>query len=140
MFYYIEPEVAGGLGPNSIIDTSVHPPMVKKLNYQFDGWLGDHLLESSPCFIVSQPLREALEENKLTGFQFDEVQTTTSEQFKESLIKKSLPKFFWLKVVGKSGKDDFGIAEDHRLVVSDKVIALLRRLGIQHADVVSYKT
>ena len=61
MYYFIEPEVAGGWGGNTIADTSVHPPKISKLHYQFDGWLGDDLLESFPCFIVSESLKHESE-------------------------------------------------------------------------------
>lgn len=44
-----------------------------------------------------------------------------------------LPPFVWLKVDGKAGHDDFGLAEDHRLVVSESVLDALRPLGISHA-------
>ena len=51
-YVYIEPEVAGGLGDHTVMDRSVHPPIVSKLHYQMEGWLGDALLESFPVFIV----------------------------------------------------------------------------------------
>lgn len=35
----IEPEVAGGLGENTVIDQSVHPPKIARLHYNFEGWL-----------------------------------------------------------------------------------------------------
>lgn len=43
-YFYIEPEVAGGLGRNTVMNRAVHPPVVSKLHYHFDGWLGDVLL------------------------------------------------------------------------------------------------
>ena len=55
-YYLIEPEVAGGIGEHSVIDRSSGKMVVRKLHYEFDGWLGDELLESTPCFIVSERL------------------------------------------------------------------------------------
>lgn len=46
MFRYIEPEVAGGLGEETQMDSTVHPPLVKKLHLEFEGWLGDDILET----------------------------------------------------------------------------------------------
>lgn len=46
MYKLIEPEVAGSLGKETELDSSVFPPHVKKLHYEFDGWLGDDILES----------------------------------------------------------------------------------------------
>lgn len=44
-FYSLEPEVAGSLGPGTVMDTAVHPPRVHKLHYESDGWSGDDILE-----------------------------------------------------------------------------------------------
>ena len=46
-YFQLEPEVAGGFGPNSILDPKVRPPRVTKFNYEFDVWLGDPVLELS---------------------------------------------------------------------------------------------
>ena len=51
--YLIEPEVPGGLGDKTQGDFSKHPPVIEHLHFQFEGWLGDDLLESFPCFLVS---------------------------------------------------------------------------------------
>jgi hypothetical protein len=34
-FVYIEPEVAGGLGENTLLDVRTHPPVVTRLHYEF---------------------------------------------------------------------------------------------------------
>jgi hypothetical protein len=44
-----------------------------------------------------------------------------------------LPPFAWLKVDGQAGRDDFGIAPDYRLVVSERVLDVLKPLGISNA-------
>lgn len=84
MYYYIEPEVSGGIGRNSLIDTSVHPPLVTRLDYEFDGWLGDDLIESLPCFIASENLKSQLEKSALSGFKFDTAEITKSENFNKT--------------------------------------------------------
>ncbi len=139
MFYYIEPEVAGSLGDSSDIDTSVHPPKVSKLHYQFDGWLGDDLLETFPCYIVTEQMRQQIELNNLTGAKFDSVMISVSDQFQEMYPNKILPQFFWLKVDGNTGKDDFGIAKDHRLVISKEAFDTMKQLNIENSDIEEYK-
>lgn len=134
MYFYIEPEVSGGIGDNSIVDTSVHPPRVLKLHYQFDGWLGDDLLETFPCYIISSSLAKEIELAQLTGFILDDVEISKSKQFEELYPKKELPVFYWLKVTGKAGKDDFGISEDYRLIVSSKAINVFKNGKIEMAD------
>ena len=60
MPYILEPEVAGGWGEGTIANTSPHPPVVETLEYMFDGWGGDDLLATFPCFIVSEALATAI--------------------------------------------------------------------------------
>jgi hypothetical protein len=90
-YFYIEPEVAGGLGKNTVMDRSIHPPIVTKLHYHFDGWLGDVLLESFPCFVITDFAKRKIQSGELTGARFDEVEVTTSEQFHELYPAKQLP-------------------------------------------------
>jgi hypothetical protein len=132
-FYVVEPEVAGGFGEHSVIDRSTGKMIVQKLHYQFDGWLGDELLESTPCYIASERMAHEIERVHLTGVRFDEAEVTTSDQFKELYPDRQLPKFVWLKVDGNAGRDDFGIAPGLRLVVSERALELLKRIGISNA-------
>lgn len=138
MYYYIEPEVSGGFGDNTQLDTSVHPPAVLKLHIVFDGWLGDDILETFPCFIVSQALKVSIESAGLTGYDFDSVEVSRSEEFKDLYSNKNLPDFHWLRVHGKAGHDDFGICTDKRLVISGKVKGLLENHQIENADLESF--
>jgi len=132
-YFYIEPEVAGGLGKNTVMNRGVHPPIVSKLHYHFDGWLGDQLLESFPCFIASELVKQKLQEAGFTGIGFDQVEITVSEQFRELYPNRQLPKFVWLRVDGAGGQDDFGTAPDGRLIASERAFGLLRELGMSHA-------
>ena len=44
-FFILAPEVAAQMGERTDLDTTVHPAMVRRLHLQFNGWLGDDLLE-----------------------------------------------------------------------------------------------
>ena len=132
-YFLIEPEVAGGLGSNTILDRSRHPPAVTRLHYQLDGWLGDAILESFPAFIVTVDARDALEGLGSTGVEFAEVEVTTSDTFEELHPGRELPDFVWLKPKGEAGRDDFGVASDGRLVVSERVLGVLRDRGLSNA-------
>lgn len=132
-YFYLEPEVSGGLGDNTVMDTSVHPPIVTRLHYEFDGWLGDVAVTSFPCYLVTGAVKAKFLTAGFSGATFDKVEVTTSELFEEMQPDLELPPFVWLKVDGKAGHDDFGLAEDHRLVVSERVLDALRPLGISHA-------
>jgi hypothetical protein len=133
-YYVLEPEVAGGWGKNTVFSrTPGKPVVVHKLHYQFDGWLGDELLESTPCYIASERLARGIEKAGLKGVSFDAVEVTKSEQFEELYPGRVLPKFVWLKVDGTAGQDDFGIAPGLRLVVSERAFELLKEAGLSHA-------
>ncbi|WP_459204012.1 hypothetical protein ACQVRV_07895 [Ralstonia pseudosolanacearum] len=66
-YFFIEPEVAGKLGENTVLDPTVHPARVDKLHYKFSGWLGDAMLESFPCVIATQAASDALKQSR-AGF------------------------------------------------------------------------
>lgn len=134
-FSYLEPEVAGGLGDDTVIDHSVSPPQVERLNYEFEVWLGDELLESFPCFIVTERLAAEIKHLNASGIRFADVKITRSPEFEELQPGESLPEFKWLQVFGTPGKDDFGIASDGRLVVSDTVLNRLKLYGLSHCDI-----
>lgn len=139
-YYFIEPEVAGGWGEHTIADTSVHPQVVSKLHYEFDGWLGDVLLTSFPVFIITESAKEKLTAMGATGIEFDRVEISTSQQYKDFYPNRTLPKFVWLKITGRAGQDDFGIAPapDLRLVISESALNALEPLGISHAEIEAF--
>jgi hypothetical protein len=132
-YYYIEPEVSGGHGENAVMNTNVHPPEVTRLHYEFDGWLGDGIATSFPCYLVTEDVKEKILKSGFSGVLFDKVEVTTSELFEEMQPDQKLPPFVWLKVNGHAGRDDFGIARDYRLVVSQRVLDALKPLRISNA-------
>jgi hypothetical protein len=140
-YSFIQPDVAGGWGENTRADTTVHPPHVRKLHYEFEDWSGDVILESFPCYIVTDQARKALDGLGATGISYDHVEVTKSIGF-EALhpAGRRLPDFLWLKVTGVAGQDDFGIAPcpDLRLVISSRALEALRPLGITNALIQDY--
>lgn len=137
-YYVVKPEVAGGWGEHTEVDNSVYPPLVIKLHYEFDGWLGDALLESFPCYIVRKDVSTRIRDIGATGARFDGVEVSTSEQFKELYPGLQLPPFVWLRPEGRAGQDDFSLVPDKGLVVSERVLNLLRSVGVSHASVYQY--
>ncbi len=55
-YFVLEPEVAGQLGEQTVMDRSTHPPTIEKLHFVFDGWLGDDIVATFPSFWVSKNL------------------------------------------------------------------------------------
>jgi len=138
-YFCIEPEVAGGLGKTTVMDSAVHPPVVSKLHYHFDGWLGDVLLESFPSFIVTEGAKQQLQAIGATGVRFDDVEVTTSDQFRQLYPNRQLPKFVWLRVEGQPGRDDFGVGPDGRLVASERALEMFQKIGVANSLVTPFK-
>ena len=134
-YFYIEPEVAGGLGKSTVMDADKHPPVVKDLNYELDGWLGDAILESFPSFIVTEKAKDELLKIGVTGVEFKDVKITTSIIFNEMYPNVRLPVFLWMLPTGKAGIDDVSVEVDGRLVVSQRVLDSLAALNLENADV-----
>jgi hypothetical protein len=124
-YYIVSPEVAGGWGVNTVADCSVHPPRVSHLHHQFDGWLGSDLVESFPCFLVTERLANALRNSVLTGFELAPAEWSTSPVFNELHPSLELPRFLWLKIAGAPCSDDFALTPDFHLLVSSNALELL---------------
>jgi hypothetical protein len=120
----LEPEVPGGLGESSKLDFSTRPPTVIALHFEFAGWLGDDLITTTPCFIVTDSLRTGLQTFNGTGYTFAELIVSKSEEFVSSEFDPYQTTFSWLKVTGIAGVDDFGL-DKGRLVVSKRAFEML---------------
>jgi hypothetical protein len=135
-YYLLEPEVAGDFGDDTIMDHSVVPPVVTRLQYRFQDWLGDELLESTPVFIVTERLAGLIEQANLTGYRFDEVDTILDEQAEELAGGPiELPKFRWLQLTGRPEADDFGASANGSLVVSERALEVLRQGTLENCDI-----
>ncbi|WP_245303356.1 hypothetical protein [Mesorhizobium loti] len=110
-----------------------------KLHYVVEGWTGDVLVTTFPCYLVTEEAQRALQQIGFSGATFAEAEVTTSEEFHEYQPGQELPPFVWLKVNGKAGRDDFGIAANYRLVISKRILDLLESLGIPFAVVEPYE-
>jgi hypothetical protein len=139
-YYCLEPEVPGDIGDNTVADWTTHPPTVTKLHYEMEYPPDDALLASFPCWIATVATMNAIKSAALTGAIFDAVEVTMTEQLREFEPDLILPDFVWLKIDGKAGQDDFGVARKVRLVVSERALKLLKRFGISHAEITDYGT
>jgi putative NADH-flavin reductase len=134
-FFLLNPEVAGGWGPHTEADRSTHPPVVTRMHYEFQGWLGDDLLTTFPEFVVIEPLAAALERSNLSGFRLADMEISAGDGWEELNQGRALPHCRWLKVVQRAGSADFGLTELAHLVVSDQALELLRRFSLQTCEV-----
>jgi hypothetical protein len=138
-YYTLAPEVAGELGDDTEMDTTVHPPVVTHLHYEFSDWLGDDLVESFPCFLITAERGEEAASAGLSGFVLADLETSVSPEAEELLDGQQLPPFRWLQLTGQPGTDDFGQTAQARLVVSRRALDLLRRGALENCDVEDYE-
>lgn len=132
-YYLLEPEVAGGIGDMSEItykDGMIDE--VKFLHYEFDGWLGDELLTTTPCFIVTESLMGDIISSGLEGAEFKTIHMSLSEEFLDLYGKMEIPKFVEIKCkfVYEENMDnltsDFYINKCKDIIVSEKALNILR--------------
>lgn len=146
--YIIEPEVGGGIGESTVFTSKTLPNGVKEisqLEYEFQGWLGDELLESTPCFIITSELVSSIENAQLTGYKIEGVKVTISDFFKELYPNKTLPEFKRLVPKGtvdiNNGKymdrteEDFCLSQKLELVVSDNALRVLKKHQLNYCDI-----
>lgn len=132
-FYELTPEVPGHLGENTILDNSVHPPIVKKLDFVFDGWLGDDIIECFPCFLVSENLKNDLEHSKLNGYEIMSCTLSVSNLFMQLHPNLHLPLFYWFKITESKELADFWISDKNNLIVSEDALKILKSYNF-HKD------
>jgi hypothetical protein len=136
-FYNLRPEVAGGLGENSVLDTSTHPPRVHRLHYEFADWLGHVLVEAFPVFVIDKKTCEVAWDTGFTGIELAPVEVSVTPEGRELMEldgTTQLPEFVWLKIIGEPVVDDFGQLGDASLIVSELALEFLQRAGIEHAE------
>lgn len=137
-FFFVEPEVSAGMGPQTVRFAGVRAPLITRLHLIFEDWFGDAIIECTPCFVVTEELSSRLPESQMTGYELDDVLTEKSVQFDELCPEVLLPKFYWLKVHGTAGQTDFGLSTDMRLVVSEEARLLLEQFGASHARITPF--
>ena len=133
--FILDPECAGSLGPRTEMDNTVHPPIVKKIHFEVDAWLGDEIVQTFPCYLVADILKARLKALKPTGVQFASAEITASDNFQDLSPGRTLPTLSWVKVNGEVGRDDFGLTADARLVVSERVLEEMRLSQFRHCSV-----
>jgi hypothetical protein len=51
---------------------------------------------------------------------------------------RPLPAFSWLQITDRAGQDDFGLSTSGRLIVSERMMNLLKAFGLNHCEVSEY--
>jgi len=155
-FYALDPEVPGGMGVRTVITNRAELgagasgiPQVAVLELVLDGWMGDDLLQTYPCYVVTAQLAAAIGAAGLSGAVFEEVLVSASEQYTmvqaAGRLPTEMPLLGRLVPTGEavsdgqavkawSGDDFCFCAATRTLIVSDRAFALLSRHQIRHCD------
>lgn len=146
-FYILDPETAGNTDfPATVQEV---PPSRRKVTVVFDVWLGDDIMEAYPCYLVTKRLWDMLATGGFTGASSGAIKSVKGDMWRQMCPRQSTPDVVWLKVTGKAGQDDFGVApvpDDllgtpvviRKLVASQRVLALLKQFSIEHCKIGKY--
>ena len=138
-FYALEPEVTGELHEGTKIDNSTHPPIISDLHLNLNGWLGDDVFECFPVYIVTERLMMLLGSSVLSGFTFENFVIEFSEEFHDMYPGRKVPKFYWLKVIGKPGIDDFALSTESLLIISENAYSSMIHCKLDNCEAVEWK-
>lgn len=130
--YELEPEVAGSLGPGT--EWGPGRREITRLDYEFDDWLGDDLVTSTPVTLATTRVRDAVLAAGLAGVEFAPVIVSRSDMFEE-LDGGDLPAWVWLRPVGRPGIDDAWAGCRSRLTVSERMFTVLRQFTLERCIV-----
>jgi hypothetical protein len=135
--HVIEPEVIVGLGDNTEMDQTQHPPLVTELHIELEDWLGDDLLETFPCYLATDALTAGLQKEGFSGFEVADVELTLGEYFENNYhLAKPIPTFKWLKIKGKIESDDFSLTDKTKLCISERAWWYIKNnFAVQYARI-----
>lgn len=125
MPYRLDPQVAGELGPDTDLDTSTHPPKVKRLEYVLDQPETDELITSFPVFLVSEQLGGRIKKAHLDGFKLAKARVRPGDNYRELYGKARHRDYRWLQITGTARRSDFWLDESFNLCVSDRAMKIL---------------
>ena len=151
MLYLLEPEVAGELGENTVINNfnSVRlkgeQPEIKHLHYHITGWLEDDILECTPGFIISEKLATDIKKSNINGYIIDDVDISASDEFYEMYPNRKLPKFYRLIPTGiievmnnnyfNWSGEDMCLTGKSYLVVTESALNILKKHSLNNCDI-----
>ena len=133
-FYKLEPEIAGEIGESSKIE--YENGTIKKiifLEYLFSDWLGDELLSTHPCHIVTENLKKDISANNLTGVKFQKIKKTFSDEFIELNISTDIPEFVQIvcdnfyEDKNENALQDFYVNRYKELIVSESALKVIKK-------------
>jgi hypothetical protein len=77
-------------------------------------------------------------EARASGVEFGDVEVTKSGTYLDFYGDRPLPAFSWLQITGRAGTDDFGLSSSGYLIVSERIMNLLRAFALNHCEISEY--
>ncbi len=132
-FYTYQPDAAGSYGENTVFASQERPRKAIRLHYEFHLWPEEDMQCWLANYIGTSRLRQALQalSPPVSGIGFDEVEISGDDEEFRRVERKgrsdaTLGKWYWFKITGRAGQDDFGGGGPTQdLVISERVKELL---------------
>lgn len=134
-YFLLDPEVPGEMGPGTLLDNGSHPPKVLHLHFILTNWLGDDLVQTYPCYMVTEDLGKRLLGAGFTGMRLTPLQNEISEDFGLFCPGIPAPVFLWLHIEGSPGENDLGLTDDARLVISERALKIMQAGQLAHCEI-----
>jgi hypothetical protein len=154
--YHVEPSVDGGFGERTQLvkgdgnfGDELSRTDVSVLAHQFQGWSGDEIVTSFPCYLITQRLLDDLLRTGLTGISHESAIIAVSDEPFTSLTAIEEQRFVWLKPTGKidhipkslkQSQDpikwaghDFSLTPNAQLVLTERAINAIGYARIRHS-------
>lgn len=132
-YFKLEPEIAGAIGDNSKIEyENGKIKEVLFLEFCFMDWLGDELLSTHPCYIITESVKNDIILNQLQGVQFQEILISFSDEFCELNETGRVPKFIRIicnndfEKKDNDSLQDFYLNKYKELIVSEKALKIFQ--------------
>lgn len=131
-FYTYRPDAAGSYGENTVFVSQERPRKAIRLHYEFHLWPEEDMQCWLANYIGTSRLRQALQalSPPVSGIGFDEVEISGDDEEFRRVERKgrsdaALGKWYWFKITGQAGNDDFAVGSSGHLIISERVKELL---------------
>jgi hypothetical protein len=119
------------MGEGTVLDASVHPPIIHHVNFVLDSPPRDDIHTAFPCYFVSGRLGRHIAETGLTGVRVTELQVEMNGQYCETHPSDPVPEARLLSVYGRAQEADFGLDPGGNLIVSAAALEALRQFRLE---------
>ncbi len=163
--YFIDPEVAGGFGANTIFGSSKHIlsdtlniPSIKFLDYRFDDWMGDCIIGFLSVYAITEEFSVLITQKKMSGFVIESMECSESDMWDQIRGDCSVPEMKRIIPLNEIMLDKnlnatkdisefdvyFGICLEWKeskagisygLIISERFLNCAKNLGLNNCDI-----